>query len=359
MVDTLKDEPGRLAAVRRLNMLDTPPEEPFDHITALASQLLDTPVAAVSLITSDRQWFKSEAGSALCQTARDASFCSHAITQRDVFVVEDARRDPRFAANPLVIGSPHIVAYAGAPLVLADGYQAGALCVIDFVPRHFGLAQCEVLSRLAACVVREMDLRREAVEDDLTGFLRRGPFFRRVEATLADARAAGAPATLAVMDLDRFKWVNDTFGHGAGDSVLTAVAEICREEVGASAALGRLGGEEFGLCLPQTAVDEARLRLERLRAAIAREKLDAVAGRPVTASFGLAPLDPSVDGVATWYKMADQGLYAAKQRGRNRIALCEAAARLSGPPATLPFLDLSPVRLPDALPAPFESSGRG
>jgi PAS domain S-box-containing protein len=148
------NEPERLARLLSLGTLDTLPQSAFDDITSLASSICGTPIALVSLVDSDRQWFKSRIGMELTETDRAISFCAHAILQPDQpFLIEDARQDERFRDNPLVTGSPDIRAYAGAPLVTAEGLALGTLCVIDSSVRRFSPAQLQALQTLARLVV--------------------------------------------------------------------------------------------------------------------------------------------------------------------------------------------------------------
>ena len=133
----LHDEDARLRRLHEFGVLDTPAEERFDRITKMASELFDAPIALISLIDSDRQWFKSKIGLSVAQTPRDTAFCAHAIqgAPNGVMVIENASEDARFAANPLVIDDPHIRFYAGATLTTAEGDNLGTLCVIDRKPR--------------------------------------------------------------------------------------------------------------------------------------------------------------------------------------------------------------------------------
>lgn len=155
----------RAAALRRLAVLDTLPEQAYDDIVHLASQLCGTPIALVSLVDDDRQWFKARVGLAAAETPRDVSFCAHAISQQDpgrVFEVPDAAADRRFRANPLVTGDPGIRFYAGAPLVTEDGAAVGTLCVIDRRPRELTPEQAHTLKVLSRSVVAQMELRQQA-----------------------------------------------------------------------------------------------------------------------------------------------------------------------------------------------------
>jgi GAF domain-containing protein len=150
------DEERRLAALHALGVLDTPPEERFDRLTRLAAALFEVPVALVSLVDRDRQWFKSRHGFDLPETHRDASFCAHALHSEDVTVVPDARLDSRFADSPLVAGAPCARFYAGYPVRDADGACFGTLCLMDTRPRDFDEAKLGLLRDLGSLVRREL-----------------------------------------------------------------------------------------------------------------------------------------------------------------------------------------------------------
>ncbi|HEY1764383.1 MAG TPA: PAS domain S-box protein [Opitutaceae bacterium] len=156
------DEPLRLEALRRYEVLDTLPEKALDDLAALSAELCGVPMAQVSLVDEDRQWFKARVGVDLTETPRAISFCGHAIQQRELFMVADAKKDERFADNPLVKGEPGIRFYAGAPLVTPDGAAIGALCVMDRKPRVLTEAQKRVLRVLSRQVMIHLELRRQA-----------------------------------------------------------------------------------------------------------------------------------------------------------------------------------------------------
>lgn len=151
------NEDERLNALRALNVLDTQPEERFDRLTRLLQHILQVPIALVSLVDSDRQWFKSHQGLDARETPRDISFCGHAILGSEIMVVPDATADVRFADNPLVLGDPDIRFYAGAPLTLSSGLRVGTLCAIDRQPRALSEDQLSALRDLAACVTDELE----------------------------------------------------------------------------------------------------------------------------------------------------------------------------------------------------------
>lgn len=153
------DEAARLAALAASGLVDSAPEEVFDRVTRLAGQLTGCPMAALSLLTSSRQWFKSRVGIGAAETPREFAFCSHAILEEGPFVVEDALRDPRFERNPLVTGEPHIRFYGAVPLVDARGRRLGALCVLDSAPRRLSAAERRALGELAAIASDEIGRR--------------------------------------------------------------------------------------------------------------------------------------------------------------------------------------------------------
>lgn len=166
---TPPDEEERLRTLRELLILDTEPESRFDLITAYASSLFSVPIALVSLVDADRQWFKSRCGLDATETPRDISFCGHAILSDDILVINNALTDPRFADNPLVTGEPFIRFYAGAPLRMDNGARVGTLCLIDRVPRRLDDWELRHLADLARVVSRElqgMDATEAFLESD-------------------------------------------------------------------------------------------------------------------------------------------------------------------------------------------------
>ena len=164
VTQTPHSEARRLKVLWQYEVLDTVPESVFDDLTELAARICEAPIALISLVDEDRQWFKSRVGLTLNETSRNASFCSFAIQQEGLFIVPDATKDRRFARNPLVVSDPKIRFYAGAPLITPDGHALGTLCVIDKVPRQLRPEQQQALSVLARHVMTQLELRRHARE---------------------------------------------------------------------------------------------------------------------------------------------------------------------------------------------------
>lgn len=182
-------EKKRLKVLWQYDVLDTPSEAMFDDLAELAARICEAPIALISLVDEDRQWFKAKVGISLTETSRDISFCAHAIKQSGLFIVPDATKDARFAQSPLVTSEPHIRFYAGAPLITPDGYALGTLCVIDKVPRELREDQKQALTILARHVVSQLELRRRSAE-----LARARKQTREINAELEQARAELAKA---------------------------------------------------------------------------------------------------------------------------------------------------------------------
>ena len=186
---TATAETDRLAALRRYRILDTEPEQRFDDLALLASHICGTPMALITLVDEHRQWFKARVGVSVAETSRAISFCTHAIQERDLFVVCDATTDERFRDNPQVTGDSHIRFYAGAPLVTPDGHALGTLCVVDRTPRTLSLEQVQALDALRRQVESQLELRLNLYELE-QALQERDRIEGHQRALIADLRAA-------------------------------------------------------------------------------------------------------------------------------------------------------------------------
>jgi diguanylate cyclase (GGDEF)-like protein len=306
------DEPARLAALRALGLLDSEAEERFDRLTRLARRLLGTPIALVSLVDEDRQWFKSRQGIDASETPRSMSFCAHAIHGAEPFVVDDATEDVRFADNPLFSGDPHIRFYAGCPISAPDGSMVGTLCVLDRVPRHLDDADLDALRDLAALVEDEIAATALASTDPLTGINNRRGFEQAAQSAREVCRRAGASAVVLVADLDDLKEVNDDHGHEAGDKLLVTFAHVLSSTLRAADVVGRLGGDEFAVLLSAVG-DNGADAIRRLRSAA-----DATpSARPLRFSIGAVTAGPDdARPLAELLAGADAAMYEAKRAHR-------------------------------------------
>ena len=307
-----EDEIQRLDTLHCLALLDTPAEERFDRLTRMARRMFNVPIALVSLVDADRQWFKSCFGLPVSQTPRNISFCGHAILGNEPFIVPDATLDSRFADNPLVTGEPGIRFYAGYPLRVSNGCKLGTLCIIDHRPRELSPDDLDLFQDLATIAVRELEALELATLDELTLVSNRRGFMMLAQKSLNLAHRQGQAATLLFMDLDGFKKINDQFGHSEGDVALCAFANLMRAEFRSADIFARLGGDEFVVLLPGS--NSAEPVVDRFRAHLQQYNQKTNRGYQISFSEGAVYYDPATPpDLDAMLLQADQLMYQRKR----------------------------------------------
>ncbi|WP_417657721.1 sensor domain-containing diguanylate cyclase [Pseudidiomarina aestuarii] len=310
-----ENEAERLHALKTLCILDTGHEERFDRVTRMAKRLFGVDIALVSLIDQNRQWFKSNQGLDVDETPRDISFCAHAINQDGLFIIPDAVDDERFSNNPLVTAGPKIRFYAGYPLKLRPGLKIGTLCLIDSSPRDMSDEDRQLLADLGAMIEQEVKSIQLATLDELTLISNRRGFLTLANYSIGMCRRHEVPFTLVVFDLNKFKQINDKYGHHEGDYVLKAFARLMLETFRESDVVGRLGGDEFTLMLSNTAEDQVASILAQFAQAVEEENDSNQKPFKIEYSAGIASFAPDNDlTIESMIKVADAAMYEHKRR---------------------------------------------
>ena len=309
------DESERLRVLRSLDILDTPAEERFDRLTRIANRLFDVPIALVSLVDENRQWFKSSVGLDASETPRDISFCGHAILGDEIFVVNDAISDKRFADNPLVLDNPNIRFYAGCPLKALNGSKLGTMCLIDREPKGFSKNDRSILQDLASMVEREIELTHLATVDELTGIPNRRGFRVRAEQSLRLCERKKLPASLVYFDIDEFKQINDSLGHSEGDRALRIFADNMKGISRDSDVFARMSGDEFVILFADADKQTVESIFSRFQTGLddlsQQEDLD----YKIHFSHGIIEFDPDVHtSVAELLDAGDELMYAQKHK---------------------------------------------
>jgi diguanylate cyclase (GGDEF)-like protein len=285
--DIPHDEQSRLRTLESLNILDTFHEERFDRLTRLASRLFDVPMAVVTLVDDKRQWFKSCIGLNVSETARDVSFCGHAILSDEVLVVPDTKKDLRFADNPLVVSEPHIRFYAGCPIKSVNGSRLGTLAIIDSKARTLSMQDLNILKDLASMVERELAFIELATIDELTGLSNRRGFMTNARYILNLCERQQIPCSLIFIDLNDFKKINDQFGHASGDRALLDFSDLLKSNFRNSDILARLGGDEFVVLLTDISTSSAQIAMNKFQKAITDYYSKANHGYSLACAYGV------------------------------------------------------------------------
>lgn len=309
------NEERRLKALRSLNLLDTLPEERFDRITRMARRLFSVPIALVSLVDENRQWFKSNCGLEGAQeTTRDISLCGHAILGDDILLIPDTLQDERFADNPLVKDAPHIRFYAGCPLNYADDLKMGTLCLIDDKPRRFDAEDAVALRDLASMVENELRDFQISTSDELTQLTNRRGFICLASHTLHYCQSKGVKACLVFIDLDNVKMINETYGNAEGDRALVFFAALMKRALGRFDVIARLGGDEFVALMSSRAKIEAEQEIIALQQHIDEHNASKVTAYELAFSYGTVEFDPTnPQSLETLLAAGDSLMYRVKK----------------------------------------------
>ena len=311
---TPANETERLNSLRESGLLEIDNSVAFDRLTRLAKRFFQVPLAMVNLIDEHSLIVKSADGQAPDTVPRNLSFCGHTILSEAPLVVSDMLQDDRFADNPLVAGDPRVRFYAGFPLRLRDGASVGSLCLIDFAPREFSAADLAVLGDLGALAEDEFAAVSAATTDELTGLYNRRGFNQFVRFTLSVARRRAEPLTLGWLDLDRFKEINDRYGHEEGDKALKAMASLMQASFREADLLVRFGGDEFAVLFADTDEQGACNAMQYLIEQVASYNASPLHPWSLHFSWGLSEFDHNSNDIQQWLKNADRKMYSMKQQ---------------------------------------------
>ena len=353
---TVDDETRRLEVLQSYHLIDTAPEPAFDDIVNMASLMCGTPIALVSLITEDRQWFKARVGLDQMETPRDQAFCAHAIRNPSAIMeVPDASTDPRFMHNPLVVGEPGIRFYAGAPLLTPSGAALGTVCVIDRVPRQLTPAMAQGLQALARQVGELLALRRansdletlnqsvmemqvelehyqvklegENAElaqsspvDPVTGLNNQRAFERALGEELLRVEGTQSRLALLLAEIDHLGVFARDFGAVAKDDALRRVAKVVKAQARGYDTLACLDSRRFAMLLPGTDDSEMAAMAARLRRAVS---FLPPLGRGLRVSIGAAVARP-IDAPLDVMQRATSAVEQAMEQGGNQVVVASA-----------------------------------
>jgi diguanylate cyclase (GGDEF)-like protein len=280
-----ENESERLHALKTLQILDTTHEERFDRVTRMAKRIFGVSISLVSLIDQDRQWFKSKQGFEATEMPRDISFCGHAINQDGLFIVPNASKDERFFDNPLVTSAPNIRFYAGYPLKIRGGLNIGTLCLLDEAPREMDEEDQLLFKDLGAIIEQEIRSIQLATLDALTLISNRRGFLNLVDYGFKVCQRNKISMSFLLFDLNKFKAINDQYGHHEGDFVLVKFAQLMIETFRNSDVIGRLGGDEFVAMM--TSSDEENTNTILARFEVAIEEANATMNKPYKIEYSV------------------------------------------------------------------------
>lgn len=308
------NESDRLLSLHDSGLLESNNHQPYDRITRLAKRIFNVSLARINLIDERSLVALSVEGAAASVVPRSHSLCGHTLLNNAPLVVPDTRNDTRFADNPLVAGHSKVRFYAGYPLRLPDGSIAGTLCLLDESPREFSPGDMTALSDLAALAEDEFAAACAATTDELTGLFNRRGFNQFAAFALSGARRRAEPLTLAWMDLDRFRQINDRYGHAEGDVALKAMTELMRASFREADLLVRYGGDEFAVLFADTDEQGAWIAMQYLNEQVAEYNQRGLHPWSLTFSWGVCEFDHQQNDLKRWLQIAHDKILAMKQQ---------------------------------------------
>jgi len=328
----------KLAQLAESTFFCTPIEERFERITRLARRALNVPVAAITFLSNEKQWFKSVAGWAISELPHSQSLCPITLAAGELTIFEDTHRETSVRQHPLVTTGPRFRFYAAVPIMDENGELCGTFCVFDQKPRQMRPADRSALLDLAAITQREIAgermksihtsltaklgiARRESMMDPLTRLWNRRGASVLLKAALDASKVENSTIGIAILDLDNFKHINDTYGHQVGDEVLRKSALRLIQNVRSDDAVCRIGGDEFLLIMKDCDSDTARATTERIRRQIVETPIPTRQGEiTVSISVGFAIRNGTEDeSVEALIERADKALLKSKSLGRDRV----------------------------------------
>jgi len=328
----------RFHILSETNVTDT------NQTARMAALAFDMPMVMVSLNQRYRDWFQARIGIPQGSARAVENFCSLAQLSQSAFVVEDVRNEPYFAKEAAITGAPNLCFFAGAPLRNPHGQRFGTLCLMDTKPRSLSSREASLLASMALIISNDICLRsagryavrdligaeREKCElydlattDELTSALNRRSFFYLADREMRRRARHRTNLSVIMLDIDHFKKVNDVHGHAVGDEVIERLSKVISDTVRDEDIFGRLGGEEFGIVLPDTNTKGAAVLAERLRKSAAALSFEANGEAfQISISLGISEPGFSEPDITQALDRADQALYRAKENGRNRVERC-------------------------------------
>ena len=341
-----ENEAQRLEALKSYHILDTLPEQEYDDLTYLAATICNSQISTIAFIDETRKWHKAKFGINKESVPREYAICSHTITGKSPLIVNDTLAHELFSKIGMVVNPPHVRFYAGIPLLSSTGHAIGTICVVDTKPKTLTKAQIKSLEMLARAAESLLELRRtvnllqqqkEQLQqrqnkidilnhelsrlsrtDDLTGLWNRRVQNEVLNNEFSRRDRNNAPIGLCMLDIDKFKGINDRFGHKVGDTVIQLVANVLQGQTRDIDYCIRYGGDEFIIVLPNTDADSVGIIAERILTSIAEESKQI---HPFTVSIGAIAIQGQCITIDDALQAVDQSLYQAKSAGRNRVEL--------------------------------------